>query len=596
MNSRKNVIVLDILVHLGFLVWGIMAYIYFQERLYADAGFFVAKVIHYETFWIELNRYARVFSQWLPLIAIKSGASLKTVLILFSLCPVIFFYTIFVISRYWLKNQQVGWMLLSMCTIGISFGFATQGFELYYCAALLLVLHVLLQRPTFSLRAKLLLASITIFIVVNYQLIIVLIAGVLCINYFINRTVSIKTISAIMSLSLATICIKFLLVEHSYESKKAAYVINNIVEWNYDMNYLKDLLSFLIKYYIELIVVMLGTVFYYLIGKRWRWLLGFLIFFILGILIAIVTFPQLEHTRYQEQCYFFLIYISCFPMVMDIMRSFKGKVKMFLHIILFGLVIYRFSVINYSMELFTKRVDFMHRLINYAQTTEGNKFILNEANARTIVVYPFFSFAMETLLLSGLYPKQKSVSVILDNYITYGENERKLRNENLYVSTSRSFYNRPDSLLKHNSVNKRYFDFPSGKYYKLNGSVPNNTVLDFEKRTIELKASTIEKLNASESGDLKIVITNNSHVPLNSEQLRIGYRWVEEGSVIPMDWVGYLNPLEIDLFPSNHYEQTIRVHMPKQAGEYDLKIIAFLNVKGVSHTINNTSLKVIVEK
>ena len=169
MNSRKNVIALDLLVHSGFLVWAVMAYIYFQERIYADAGFFVAKVIHYESFWVELNRYARVFSQWLPLLAIKSGAPLKTVLILFSLCPVIFFYSIFLISRYWLKNHQVGWMLLSMCTIGISFGFATQGFELYYCAALLLILHVVLQRNPWSLKTGFLMAAIIVFIVIGIK-------------------------------------------------------------------------------------------------------------------------------------------------------------------------------------------------------------------------------------------------------------------------------------------------------------------------------------------------------------------------------------------------------------------------------------------
>ena len=70
----------DGLTHLSFLLWAWMALVFFQERLYSDSGFFISKVIHYETIWMELNRFMRVFSQWLPLTCIKLGFDLRTVL------------------------------------------------------------------------------------------------------------------------------------------------------------------------------------------------------------------------------------------------------------------------------------------------------------------------------------------------------------------------------------------------------------------------------------------------------------------------------------------------------------------------------------
>ena len=74
---------------------------------------------------------------------------------------------------------------------------------------------------------------------------------------------------AIIGLSFAGIFIKSLFVEYSYENQKAAFVLNNILEWNYDFNYFQAFIVFLFKHYVELIVVMLGTGVYYFSKKRW---------------------------------------------------------------------------------------------------------------------------------------------------------------------------------------------------------------------------------------------------------------------------------------------------------------------------------------
>lgn len=301
--------ILEIATHIGFGVWGVMACFFFQERLYGDEGFFIAKVVHYESFWVELNRYARVFSQWLPLLAIKAKFSMHTVLILFSLCQVLFFYIVFLWARYRQSNHQAGWMLLAMNTIGIAYCFSTQGFELYYCAALLVVLYLLLPKNDNS-KKTIYLVVLTSFIILNYQLVILPLLGILLLHSSDHKTGFWKTYLVILASAICTFFFKKIFFVYSYETEKANFFIQNFLNWSYDGSFFKELGFFLWKFYFELFIVQLITILVYTKQKKWILLFGYIIFVLFALLVAILTFPSLSHTQYQEQCYFILIFIT----------------------------------------------------------------------------------------------------------------------------------------------------------------------------------------------------------------------------------------------------------------------------------------------
>ena len=80
--------------------------------------------------------------------------------------------------------------------------------------------------------------------------------------------------------------------------------MDNLQQWNYDLAYAKELIFFLLEYYWELMVIAIITVLAYTKQRKWGMVVGYLGFVFLGLLLAMLTFPSISHTGYQEQCYF----------------------------------------------------------------------------------------------------------------------------------------------------------------------------------------------------------------------------------------------------------------------------------------------------
>ncbi len=571
-TSKYN-LVNDVLTHIAFGIWALLALWFFQERLYSDSGFFISKVVHYECFWMELNRFMRVFSQWLPLICIKLGCGLKTVLLAYSLGHVLFFYGMFLIGRYRWGNRQIGWLLVGTQTIGILHGFCSPGYELYYATAFLALFAIILNTNDFTRRNTVYLVLLVITMVINYQLIIFMIGGVLLLHFAAHKFQYWKQYALIMGAIVACFGLKQLLTAHSYEIAKMEQFILNLTERSYTWDgYIKPLFSFYGAYYKELGFIAILTLCLYLKEKRYYTALGYVLFLVLTQYIIALTYPDIRHSRYQEQCYYPLIFVVCFPLIMELKNRLTLQWKWVYTVGLFGLIVYRFVAISFAIEPFTHRVNYMHRIIEAGQYMEGNKFIMREAQWNPTFGGTSFTLGMESMLLSGLNPARKTIHIIRDTEWLAQDsgNVKTLQDPNLYMFTYRSFYDRTDSIYHHNDANPKYFNFPPGKYRYLNGRAANLEHIEDLKKALLIKTYQKGPYKANSTANILIKLTNRSRKPLNSEQLRIAYHWWKDGEIV--HWEGYRSPLELDLPPQKEYYQYIMVLMPKEPGQYELQV------------------------
>ena len=565
----------DWLTHIAFGIWAVLALWFFQERLYSDSGFFLSKVVHYESFWMELNRFMRIFSQWLPLICIKLGLPLKIVLLAYSVGHVLFFYAIYWIGRYCWNNHQIGWLLVGTQTIGILHGFCAPGFELYYASGFLALFAIVLNTNDFSKKHQLYMFLLVITMVINYQLIIFMIGGILLLHFARYKFQYWKQYVLVLLAVITCFVIKQCLTAHSYEIAKMEQFVLNLTERGYNYgwnNYVKPLFSFYGMYYKEVWIIALITFGFYIKERRYGIAIGYLIFLILTQYIIALTYPGIRHSRYQEQCYYPLIFVVCYPLFMDLSTRFTKKGKQWFSIAIFSLILYRFVLISMAIEPFTHRVNYMHRVIETAQNMEGNKFIMREDWWNPGFCEPSFTLGMESMLLSGLNPDRKTIQIIRDTEWLWQDsaNMQTLQDTNLYLFTYRSFYDRTDSIYQHKSVNKKYFNFPSGKYRYLNGWAPKLDSIETLRKFLTIKTYPKGPYPSNSTENILIKLTNIGSKSLNSDQIRVAYHWWKDGKVF--DWEGNRNPLEVDLLAQSDYYQYIWVKMPEEPGQYELQV------------------------
>ncbi|MGH1337057.1 MAG: hypothetical protein ACRBFS_13110 [Aureispira sp.] len=559
----------DLLLHLAFLIWAIFAAYYYQERLYSDSGFYLAKVVHYESFWVELGRYVLVFSQWLPLLCIKLGMGMKAILLAYSVGHVLFYYSIYLFCRYYWKEGHIGWWLIGIQCIGLLHGFCAPAFESYYNAGFLVLWALLLTREKRSWPFLLGVVLLSLLAVANYALAIIFFGAVLLLH---ATRYGLKAwpiaLATIVGIGLGLLLKKTLLT-NAYEAAKMDWFWHQLQYKHFSWEeYIRPLLGFYATYYKELFLIAVGTTGYYLRQKNYS-----TIFVYWGLLVGTqyviaLTYSDIRHSRYQEQCYFPLIMLGCFPLMMDILPQLKDKARYGVQVGLLGLVIYRFFIISDGIAPFKLRVAYLHRMIEKGREQSVYKWIMEEESLNSNVNDPSFTFGMESLLLSALNPEKRAVQVIRDTEWAHANNQQTLQDPTLYLGTYRSYYERLDSFYRHEEAN--YLNFPPSSYHPVRGRYKRFQQVEELKTNLTFEATLNEEHNAATRLNVPIKIKNIGQQAWSSEGVLIAYHWWQQDTVV--HWDGERSVLEIDLLPQSEHNQYLVVHTPERAGAYVLQI------------------------
>ncbi|PWH85233.1 hypothetical protein [Brumimicrobium oceani] len=419
-NKSADVKIIDALTHFFFFLLIVLAILYREERLVADASYYFFRVVNNESFWVEHDRYILILSQIAPFLASNLGLKMGTVVLLSSIGHVLFFYSIYLISRYVFKDITAGLMLLSIQLLGITSGFFVPMFEFYYAMGLLVLFYVIFTQSRHKWK-HIPLIILAIFIITAHFYAIILFVYTLLVYAFEKKDFKIKKYLPYAGLIVLFVLLKPLVISE-YEKGKSADFLNNLVNNNYDFNYLKSWFSYIFKNYWDWAILVLSTIGILIFKKKYLFLLGYSLFLIGLIAMVNISSYGFDLSRYKEQINFSLMFLAGFTFVYCI-SLLNIRILKYSFLSLISIVfLFRIQSIWEGGKQFTYRLDEMKEIMDVVQDKKGTKFVVNQDD---LIYDANWSYPVESLIFSSIH-NEKCVSIIVDDDYYFSENNEKI--------------------------------------------------------------------------------------------------------------------------------------------------------------------------
>lgn len=448
--------------HLYFIVTAVMAVWLFRERIFADAAYYLLHVVDSESFRIEHQRFILAPAQVLALLGAKFGLSLKAVMILNSLNPVIYFYVLFLYVVVRLRDNTAGIALLLVQTLGVLHMYFCPMYEIWYGTALLVPIYSHLRNNRHSGWIDvILLSGMIVTALFAHPLIFIALLCLILLDasgkWYANRKQLILFALLFIGWYLAK---KFLLSDYETGKMNLLDTANNKSYENLLKGaYLWSLVKYLFTYYTVPMILFLFTVFFYLVrGARFKALVlcGFFIGEILLINFTHENYP--EQSLYFERMYMPIVTMSLLPFLYDVFTAvtLHNAIGGTAIALMIGWRLWLFADIS---KVYTERLDKTNRVIAEAHKTPGSKYILDNDDFHSCYNFVEWSFPMETLLYSAIEGKDKCVTVVVHDDLDAENNRKRLNDGN--------FLFRRWDLRLNRQINPRYFLIKPGAYQQL---------------------------------------------------------------------------------------------------------------------------------
>jgi hypothetical protein len=452
---------------LFFFFMLLFAIFFANERIiHSDAAFYLFKLINFENFNIEHERYSAFISQVFILPFIKIGLSLKSLIYIYSISFIVLFYLVFILLYQGLKDEAAALTLLMILVIGMAHPMyrpvseSTQG--LVYSIILAGVLwypgSLYSKRKNKRLRFTL---SLLVIILCYFSHPITLFPLVFIIGFYI---VDKKEFGSWLPWALLFFIIILYGIKSisggssGYEEEKLRQLTeikHNILNFSniYSTQYLKKRIT--TTYFIPLILLFLLNLFY-LMERKWLKLLlldGFCIGFFAIHNLVFMAGSDIELEKNFMTANFFIF----FAFSRDLFFWTRGQVAK----ILFLLLILGWSakVIIEPQQLYKDRIIYYKTLDHHLQTQDGSKFFTTEDQINNSKILYMWGVGFESLLISSLngpefsktiYPFRDTIN--LPEYI---------EDPNLYLCVF--FWPQWDIR----NLNEKYFKLPQQKYIEI---------------------------------------------------------------------------------------------------------------------------------
>lgn len=479
-----------------FLLLGVMAIYYHQERIYgADASSYLFGLVNDEWFYTERGRIIIWLSQWLPLLAVWFGLSMKGVLIANSLGHVVFFYLIFLLAHFRYGKTHVGLLMLLTQLMAVSEAYFAWAYgEVYYGVGLVVLVTLLFEKGASVLSTYLLLAVLGVFLVTGHPLVLPVLGFALMV-LIVDNGASKKIVAFGIAIVVSGVLRFFLSSSYDAGLAQSFFSASSLLP---DID---EVFSFSKQYPLVCIGLTLSSV-HLLLAQRFR---SFLLFVLAGLLITIVIsryFPLDGATQqyYQSYAGLFVMY-AYFELGDDRNRIIRTLILFVSILIMF------FSVVRINQ--FGKQVvEHMTKLTALAtdlQTKRGNRFIIDATNIygynEKVWMHsePFY----EMLLISADMPKTVLLRVFewgMEYQARAVADVTALEGPDAGLNNDRSYPDTPNSRRELSNwlhkldptLNRNYFTVSEISDYSF---LNNNSTVDlkYQKNQVELHVEELNK-------------------------------------------------------------------------------------------------------
>lgn len=426
----------EILFHAYFIFMFVMAYQFFKERLYADSSYYIFNTIDSGFFVTPHQRIVLAISEVVPLIFFYLGASLKTIIVAWSLGHVLFYYGVFLIAFYKFRNEGAALAVILLNVIGQTWLYFSPMLEICYGAALLVIFKILLDENKLTRSRWFWMIILEIFILTSHPENFVIFFFV--IGYDMLKNGFRKNPHILLLLVfIATIIFKTQTFSE-YEGGKINFMTdthqNHLYENLWNHAYLSDLWSLFRQHYFDLMLLFLVTLVFLIIKKK---ILRFSFFvgMIAGVVVLVnATNFARDYSRYNESLYYPLVSIVAIAFSFEVYQVVKNQWQSVLLGACIIIACFRISEIRTNGNYLSLRVQQIEGMIMIAHETRHGKCIVNIENAEHERWFLNWSCPIESILLSSMYTPDSTVSLIpneefnaIDTGILLTENKAIIR-------------------------------------------------------------------------------------------------------------------------------------------------------------------------
>ena len=444
---------------LVFAILILLSVLFYRERLIADSGYYLMRIINSRMPWSEHGRFILIFSQLLPWFGIILHLPMKAILLLYSLNHVLFHFLIFYLVVFRYKNTGAGILIILLQVAGLVTGFLVPMFELYYAASMLVLFATILLSGRLNTSHQLIMLFLALFIMSSHPVGIAML--IMVVGYKIIETgFKNRRFYLYLALILAGLMLYKYFTASEYESGKTEAILQDLSSGKYNTAYFSGLATFLLKNYfsIVLIAVMVTIL---MINRRWYKKLWLYLFSILALaILSILNTGNFDFSRYNEQVWFPVVFVVCFPLMLGLTNKIGQKGGLFLSLLFIAFIGFRLFLITDNALVYTQRTDRMQQVIQHAGQFEGRRFIVDDALlVKDGIPGPNWSYPIETMFLSAEKGKPQCISICTTEDYYYNDVYKQLDSTNYLF---RRFEVEPLSGL-----NPFYFGLDNGKYQQI---------------------------------------------------------------------------------------------------------------------------------
>ncbi len=551
-------------MHGLFFILMLLSVFLYKERLFADSAYYFFHAMNKGWFHIEADRITIALSQIAPLTAYYLGLPLKYLMVIYSLGHELFFYILFLLLLYKLKDKAAAFALLLLHLIGQLWLFYLPFLEISYGATLAIVFYALLKSDKWKDdKWLILLLLIEWFVLFSHPENFYLIPVLLALDY-LNRGFKKKIHGTTIAFFLVALLVKVLNFS-DYDQQKLGNSLKPNEESINLSEYISDALGVYTSYYWEVLLLFVATLLFLLVKKEGKKLMLVSVS-VLSLLFILHSLEDLsEFYWYAEVVNTPLVFLVLFFFVFEVWQRLEGKAKSILTIMLLLIGLFRLGWTWSYGEPLRKRTAQLENLVDYAQYLGHSKYEINTSNFEKEYSNVTWANPIESILFSALDGKEQTVSIATDEDLDYKKNRRELKKSSFLF---RKFEVEPLTFL-----NPSLFQLKTERYHLLNNS---GFSIPYKEMAPQIKISPIQKksqallFNQNDTSSLKVKISNTSSVSLPSgleEKIYIACHWYKDGELY--EWDGMRTALEVDVW--NEYTQEITIRIPAESGTYQLQ-------------------------
>jgi hypothetical protein len=584
-SSQPSLRTISWIGHFFFLIYFCFSWHYFLERSVAfDGAFYSFKMLYYNGFNIENGRWGVFYTQLIPLLLMKCGASLKTFLLSYSISYALWNYFFFLILIKYFKNTVIalGYILSLILFYRYSFFYPVS--EIHSTIGPLFILAASIYKFSDIIALKkerpykyafVILALI--FWVSSIHVISMIPVCFLFVYHLIDRRLPVKEniiLYGIFVLTIVFLVLKIALIpKNSYEGSKLITLDSFLMAFTNVENVAgyyfvkKELFG---NYLLPLLFA-LAAIQSLLIRKDF-YRAGFVIISIIGFWGIVMSYnikPDAPLNYQNYLCYFGVL--IAFPLVQDFLFKFSKPVFIGLLALLLLFCFYR--VVKSGVK-FTDRTAYLKRTVQNLRKQGSAKFAICEWNIPPVTVWADWNFPFESLLISSLDGKDSSVTFYAAiNIWEFDHYTKKDPKSFIGITFLPDWWQ-----LRADTIETAHFKLKEGFYRQANSlqdaSFPDTL---FTKENMKISLKEHYSLLRNDTRQIEVEIFNNTDANFstyvtNEKTIWLSYHLYSKTGE-PITYEGARTNIEVDIPPRSSIKTGLSINLGTiEKGNYLLEV------------------------